>query len=90
MSWTAEGLEMNGMASRARDIEDVKTKNLKSLAKNILGSTDKESLEMMESIIKKRIDSGWLKELSDRYIMTDRSKKRIEMLRERVRRGVMT
>jgi len=86
MTWTSEGHKMNSNSRIARDIEKVGNKDLIKIAGAILGF----DINTAKFAINKLLKEGWLKELPDRYVMTEKARQRIEMLHERVKRGIMT
>jgi len=90
MTWTYEGHKMNSNAGSAERIEHLNTKDVTKMVEKIFGEIDKESINIMKIRIRRLVKDGWLKELPDRYVMTEKARKRREMLRERVKKGVMS
>ena len=85
MSWTSEGHRMNGCAASARDIQNVGTRDFAVLAKELFGETDKESVDIIKLRVRRLIKDGWIKELPDMYVMTEKARQRVKMLKERVK-----
>ena len=92
MTWTEEGFKANVFAKKAKKVESVRTKNPILIAKklnytDLKGVPGKDGIEMARFSIENLIKEGWLKELPDRYVMTEKAKKRIQYLKEISERG---
>ncbi len=92
MTWTKEGFESNIFARKAKKIESVKRKDINLIAKKLNYTDLKDSptengLRTAKFSVERLLKEGWLKELPDRYAITDKTKKRLEFLKEISERG---
>ncbi len=86
---------LNELVWRVSGLENLGTKDIDKIAQyyRFSGRWNKptpEAIRSAKKVIKNLLKDGWLKELPDRYVMTEKARERVKMLEDRVKKKIMT